>query len=82
MSRNWNHNFPDINVWHYLQELKNTEAGQSKVDAAREQMFSQGFYAAPERHQPHYQQPQDSQQNPQSDQQAPGREGTSTCVHR
>lgn len=44
-------------------------------------MFSQGFYAAPERHQPHYQQPQDNQQNPQSDQQAPGREGTSTCVH-
>ena len=44
-------------------------------------MFSQGFYTAPERHQPHYQQPQDSQQNPQSDQQAPGREGTSTCVH-
>lgn len=57
-----------------LQELKNTEAGQSNVDAAREQMFNQGFYVAPEHRQPYYQQPQDTQQNPQSDLQAPGRE--------
>lgn len=63
-----------------LQELKNSEASQSKVDAAREQVFGQqGYYAPRDPYQQYHQQPQGSQQTPQVDQKLQqGREDNSS----